>query len=151
MRLGPARLRRPWLRVLAASLVVVIAVVVALGIGTDFTTQRLTWVSGPSTGKVRAWSRPCWRHARRSSSAYALPCARVEGRVLHTQARDPDGDGDRHLVVLAGAHLVIIKVRRTRITVGTLPGLGARVEAVGLLSRGRLHLPVIDTDTFTRL
>ena len=111
--------------------------------GTSFETQRLAWVTGPqATGRVPAWTRPCWR---RREATYALPCGRVHGRVLHVQQRDPDGDGDRHLVVLAGAHVVIVKVVRSRRR-PRLPGIGRRMRAVGLLSDGRLGRPVVETD-----
>ena len=81
---------------------------------------------------------------------YTLPCGRVDGRVLHVQAHDPDGDGDHHLVVLAGAHIVIVKIPLAADQPRRLPALGDRVAATGELSSGRFGLPVVETDRIGR-
>jgi hypothetical protein len=146
MSAARALARRPWVRVVAIVAALLAAAAGALGAGTRFQTQRLAWVAGPQAVAAPAWSRPCWRPGRRAGTAYTLPCGRVEGRVLHVQEHDPDGDGDRHLVVLAGPHVVIVKVRRSRGAPRALPGIGHRVEAVGILGSGRLSLPVVETD-----
>jgi len=72
-----------------------------------------------------------------------VACARVEGRVVYRQRRDPDGDADAHLLVVAGLHVVNLKFRGAA-GAGGLPGPGHRVIAVGLLSSGRLHVPEVD-------
>lgn len=95
------------------------------------------------------WSRPCWRRDRRYDVKYTRECARVDGRVLYTQRRDPDGDGDGHLVVAAGTHVVIVKLR-AEFRRQPLPGLGRRVRAVGVVTRGSSGRLEIDTTRLRR-
>jgi len=97
-----------------------------------------------------AWSRPCWRLDRKFGDRYVLPCGRVDGRVLYVAPHDPDGDGDRHVLVLAGPHVVLVKLAvgaRVR-----LPSVGSSFEAVGLLEsdRGLPKLRVINPATCGR-
>jgi hypothetical protein len=95
-------------------------------------------------GATPAWSRPCWRrNPPPYSGIYTLTCARVDGFVLYRQARDPDGDGDAHLLVVAGPRLVNLKFRRAA-GILTLPGAGHRVRVVGVLSDGRFGIPEVD-------
>jgi hypothetical protein len=138
------RLRRLPARALA--LVLGVAAVVAVLAAVDIRSSRydavgLSMINGPRAVRVPAWTQPCRRRDRRW--AYTLPCATVKGRVLHVQRHDPDGDGDRHLVLLAGLHIVIVKIPRS-VATPHLPGFGATVRATGVLSRGRAGLPVID-------
>jgi hypothetical protein len=56
----------------------------------------------------------------------------VRGTVLYVQRRDPDGDGDRHLLLVARSHLVKVKYRRG-VRIGRLPRIGATVTVVGRL------------------
>lgn len=88
---------------------------------------------------MASWSKPCWRRDR-----YTLACARVRGRVVYREAVDPDGDGDRHVVVVAGLGLVTLKIPRS--TRSRLPGYGARVTAIGRYQRdgGRLGSDVVN-------
>ena len=136
--------RRSVLRVAAALLVVVLVGVAWTVHGTRYETQGLTQLPAVPTRGAPAWSRPCWRPNRAPyHGLYTLRCARVAGRVVYRQSRDPDGDGDAHLLVLARSHLVNLKFRHASGD-PSLPGVGRRVVAVGLLSSGRLHVPEVD-------
>jgi hypothetical protein len=138
------RLRR--LLLAAAAVLVALLVVGAVWArhGTRYDTQPLAQLPVVPERGAPAWSRPCWRPNRPPySGLYTFACARVEGRILYRQERDPDGDGDAHLLVLAGWHLVNLKFRFAAGRLG-LPGVGHRVVAVGLLSSGRLHIPEVD-------
>jgi hypothetical protein len=78
-----------------------------------------------------AWTRPCWvLHPRHATRPFSSRCVRLRGTVLFAERIDPDGDGDRHLLLLAGPHLVKVKYRRG-LHVGSLPGIGATVRIVG--------------------
>jgi hypothetical protein len=68
----------------------------------------------------------------------------VSGIVLYRQQDDPDGDGDRHALVAAGRHLVIVKVPRGSRD-AALPAPGGHLTAVGFLDHGRFGLPVVET------
>jgi hypothetical protein len=140
----PQRRRRHRGRRRFAVVVALVLALLALGLvaataGTALDTQGERFLHLPGRAAVPAWTRPCWRHLE-SRYPYTLPCGRVVGRVVLRQAHDPDGDGDAHLVLAVRLDVVIVKLP---------PGgdrgvaLGDRVRAVGLLSRGRLHRPVI--------
>lgn len=91
-----------------------------------------------------AWSRPCWRQDPPPySGMYILACARVDGRVVYREKLDPDGDGDSHLLVVAGVHLVNLKFRGGAGVV-RLPDLGRQVVATGLLHDGRFGVPEVE-------
>lgn len=138
----------PVRRVLRRALAVTAGVVIVLALAAVLTTgvdrQPLAFIAGPRAVDVPDWSRPCWRRGR-----YTLACARVHGRVILRQLRDPDGDGDHHLVVIAGARLVTLKIPLT--THASIPGYGARVTAVGRVERGvgQLGTDVVDVATLT--
>jgi hypothetical protein len=76
------------------------------------------------------WTMPCF-HAT-SRYQHEPLCARVRGRVVWREASDPDGDGDRHIVVLSRLRLRVVKLRDGQ----ALPGVGAKVEAVGFTTVG---------------
>jgi hypothetical protein len=136
--------RRRVLWVAGALLVLLVAAAAWATRGTRYDTQALTQLPVVPTQGAPAWSRPCWRPNRAPyHGLYTLPCARVAGRVVYRQSRDPDGDGDAHLLVLARSHLVNLKFRHASGD-PSLPGVGRRVVAVGLLSSGRLHVPEVD-------
>ena len=136
--------RRSVLWVAGALLVLLVAAAAWATRGTRYDTQALTQLPAVPTHGAPAWSRPCWRPNRAPyHGLYTLPCARVAGRVVYRQSRDPDGDGDAHLLVLARSHLVNLKFRHAAGD-PSLPGVGRRVVAVGLLSSGRLHVPEVD-------
>jgi hypothetical protein len=79
-----------------------------------------------------AWTRPCWAGVFDSDQR---SCVRVVGRVVWVQKHDPDGDGDRHLIVVARLHAHIVKF--TRAFPGRfVPGLGARIDVTGWVEVG---------------
>lgn len=88
---------------------------------------------------VPAWTRPCWllpsTPARRPETR---ACARVRGLVVYSERHDPDGDGDRHLIVLAHGHVLKVKVRRG-VRPGPLPGAGHTFAGIGVVPAGHWH------------
>lgn len=97
---------------------------------------------GPLAPEAPGWSRPCWRLGKPEGD-YTVRCARVKGTVVYAEGRDPDGDGDRHLVVLAGVRLVELKYP-DGVGPEDLPGLGATAEATGAQPVGQSGLvPVV--------
>src|SRR3954471_19370310 len=95
-------------RLVIGSFLAVLALAAAWAIhGTRYETQRRAPLPAVPELGAPAWSRPCWRPKRPPRQGLITrPCARVAGRVLFRQGVDPDGDGDAHLLVLAGPHLV---------------------------------------------
>jgi hypothetical protein len=143
---APPRLRRrPRLTTLAAMAGVLLACAIAWTVhGTSYDSQRLAFVSSRADASAANWSQPCWRRGRPPHTAqYTLPCARVVGRVVYTQKRDPDGDGDVHVVVVAGLRLVNLKFRHGAGQVDP-PGPGGRLTVIGVLGRGRFGMPEVD-------
>lgn len=128
--------RRRARRVAAVLLVLVAAVVtvalVALAPGSYDTYPRWGLRTAAERQAAPAWTRPCWPTARTEGKP---TCAHVAGRVVWIQRHDPDGDGDRHLIVVGRLHPRIIKVPAT-LPVSHLPGIGTRIDAVGYLYRG---------------
>lgn len=55
--------------------------------------------------------------------------------MIWIQKHDPDGDGDRHLIVISRLHPRIVKLAAV-LPVARLPRIGARIDAVGWLSVG---------------
>jgi hypothetical protein len=82
--------------------------------------------------KAPGWTRPCWYTARWTDKQY---CEHVSGRVVWIQRRDPDGDGDRHVLIAGHYRLRIVKLVWS-LRVPGLPKVGTRVDAVGWLMRG---------------
>jgi hypothetical protein len=85
---------------------------------------------------VPAWARVC-RHAAQKPGGrpFVLRCLRVHGTVLWVQHHDPDGDGDRHVLVVAGLHLVKVKYRRAVHV--DLPSRGSTITVAGVHPRRR--------------
>jgi hypothetical protein len=123
-------------RVAAAVLVLVVlagvVAIVALAPGSYQTYPRTSLLTAAARRAAPAWTRPCWATARRLAET---TCAHVAGRVVWIQHHDPDGDGDRHLIVIGRLHPRIVKVALT-LPVSHLPGYGTRIDAVGYLYRG---------------
>jgi hypothetical protein len=112
---------------------------------TSYRSQRLAQL-GPRLQRVPEWTRVCWHpNPPPYRGMYTMPCARLMGWVLYRSDHDPDGDGDRHLLVLAGWHLVNVKVP-VDVKAASLPGVGSRVTTAGQLGRDRHHLPEVRAD-----
>ena len=70
----------------------------------------------------------------------ARSCTEISGRVLYVQERDPDGDGDVHLVLLSHDSLTrryisVVKLSRSE-RPEELPGFGRWVAATGRIYLG---------------
>ncbi len=115
-------------------LVAIIAViaVVALRPGTYQTYPRSELLTAAERRAAPAWTRPCWPTVRRETD---LTCGHVAGRVVWIQHHDPDGDGDRHLIVVGRLRPHIVKIAPT-LPVSHLPRVGTRIDAVGYVYRG---------------
>jgi hypothetical protein len=115
-----------------ALVVVVLLAAVAVGPGSYETYPRSALLTAAGQRAAPAWTRPCWRLARKRRES---TCVHVSGRVAWIQHEDPDGDGDRHLVLVGRLHPRVVKIPKT-LAVSQLPGYGTRVDAVGYLFRG---------------
>ena len=117
-------MRRLLLGVLAALLVVAVLAALVLSRGTFDTYPR----AGLAGAGAPAWTAPC--RADPGAGRDRAMCRRVAGRVVWIQKRDPDGDGDRHLIVVARLRPRIVKVPRD-FPLRRLPGRGSWVDATG--------------------
>lgn len=121
-------MRRVLLGVLAALLIAAALACAALARGTWDAYPRfaLTGATAPS------WTAPC-----RASDPPRdrTTCARVAGRVVWIQKHDPDGDGDRHLIVISRLRPHIVKVPLD-LPLHRLPRLGSRISATGWIVTG---------------
>lgn len=134
---GPSsgRGRRRTLAVLAAVVIAALSVLAFLASEGRFDAYpRRALTSETGRRAAPRWTQPCWRPAGRRV-AYERSCARVGGRVVWVERDDPDGDGDRHLVLVSRFRLRIVKVPGD-LTAERLPSIGAFVEAVGLVLTG---------------
>jgi hypothetical protein len=122
-------MRRVLLGVLAALLIIATLGSVALARGRYDTYARARL---SSAAYAPAWTAPC-----RASAAPRdrTTCARIAGRVVWIQKHDPDGDGDRHLIVVSRLRPRIVKVP-TDLPLRHLPRLGSRVQATGWIVVG---------------
>jgi hypothetical protein len=109
-----------------------IAAAVVLARGSYETYPRTGLLTAAGRRAAPAWTRPCWTTARHLR---ATTCAHVSGRVVWIQHHDPDGDGDRHLIVVERLHPRIVKIAPS-LPVSHLPGYGTRIDAVGYLDLG---------------
>jgi hypothetical protein len=127
---GPARRpptrRRRRLAGALILLLVLAAGLVAAAAGGRYDSRALAAAARPG---APAWTRPC-RAATTHPGAEARRCVRVRGRIAWIQRHDPDGDGDRHLVLVERGHVRLVKVPLSA-GVGRLPGIGHVVEATG--------------------
>ncbi|WP_445148173.1 hypothetical protein [Baekduia sp. Peel2402] len=117
-------MRRILLGVLAALLIAAAVAGVVLSRGTFETYPR----SGLAGAGAPAWTAPC--RADSGVGRDHTTCVRVAGRVVWIQKHDPDGDGDRHLIVITRLHPRIVKVPRD-FPLRHLPSLGSWVDATG--------------------
>jgi hypothetical protein len=111
---------------------VAIAATVVLGRGGYQTYPRSELLTAAGRRAAPAWTRPCWPSVRKIANP---TCAHVTGRVVWIQRHDPDGDGDRHFVVVARLHPRIVKIAAT-LAVPHLPRYGTQIDAVGYLYLG---------------
>jgi hypothetical protein len=119
--------------VLAVVVVAAVAAVLAAG-GTYESVRRTALLTRAGQQRAPAWSSPCWPTAAWTDKP---SCVHLSGRVVWIQRRDSDGDGDRHLLVASRLHGRIVKLTQAlAISIGRLPRLGTRVDAVGWLMRG---------------
>jgi hypothetical protein len=132
-------LRRVLLAIVAVAIVVAAVLAVLLSRGAYGTYPRADVVTGARG--LPSWTRWC-RSRRPGAGNFA--CSRVAGRVVWVQKKDPDGDGDRHLIVVARLHPRIVKLAKT-FHVASLPGIGAHVDAVGWVQVGASGHEEIDT------
>src|SRR5688500_15154334 len=105
MQASRPRSRWRWLARVAGLLVVLVlgAVVVTAARGVyDLSPFPRDPASAPS------WTRPCFQAT--SQYDHEPQCARVRGRVVWREVSDPDGDGDRHIVVLSRMRLRVVKL-----------------------------------------
>jgi hypothetical protein len=113
------------------------AVVLSRGVYERY--PRTALLTAEQQRRAPAWTAPCWGSAPYTDNS---ECLHVRGRVVWVQKHDPDGDGDRHLVVVARLHARIVKLASV-LGVTELPRLGTSVDAVGWLihgSSGRIEL-----------
>jgi hypothetical protein len=78
--------------------------------------------------------------ARATCPSELSNCRTASGRVLYVERRDPDGDGDAHIVLLSRAAVTapgisVIDVKRS-LRPSPLPGPGDRLSAAGPVFRG---------------
>jgi hypothetical protein len=118
---------------LLAVLVLLVVVAGAVGAPGAYETYPRVDVLWPAQqARAPGWTRPCWFTARWTDKDL---CEHVSGRVVWIQRRDPDGDGDRHLLIAGHYRLRIVKLAAS-MPVPDLPRVGTRVDAVGWLMRG---------------
>jgi hypothetical protein len=135
-------LRRVLLAILAVALVVALVLAILLSRGAYGTYPKAEVVGrGAAARELPDWTRWC---RSKPPSAGNFACSRVSGRVIWVQKHDPDGDGDRHLIVMARLHPRIVKLAKT-FRVEPLPGIGDHVDAVGWVQVGASGHAEIDT------
>jgi hypothetical protein len=120
----------------------VLVVLLAPGAFESYPRTGLVTAAGRATAP--AWTRPCWASAPYTDQER---CEHVSGRVIWVQKHDPDGDGDRHLLIIGRLHPRIVKLT-ARLPLDRLPRTGAHVDAVGWLITGASGRDEIDTQRF---
>jgi hypothetical protein len=140
-------LRRRWQRVALGALFVMIGIaaiaLATFGSGTYETFPRTGVLTPAQRYEAPAWTKPCWRDALYRDDS---TCAHVKGRVVWIQRRDPDGDGDRHLILMVHLHPRIVKIAPD-LPVSRLPRLGTRIDVAGYLLVGDSGRPEIEART----
>jgi hypothetical protein len=104
-------------------LALLLIAVIALIVGTSYRSFGPRFVS---LG-VPSWTAPCRRLERDVNRLAVYRCAQVDGRVIWRSG--VHADGHKHLVVVAGLHLVVVELDpRT-----PSPPLLGRIKATGLV------------------
>ncbi|HWI73832.1 MAG TPA: hypothetical protein VNT55_17865 [Baekduia sp.] len=117
---------------LVVLLLVAGVVTLLLSRGAYATYPRDALIGSAKRSHLPSWTRFC---QVTPPEAKTEQCGHVTGRVVWIQKRDPDGDGDRHLIVVERLHPRIVKIPHDAGPV-KLPSLGARVDAIGWLVMG---------------
>jgi hypothetical protein len=138
------RLRRVALALLVAAVVVIAATAVAFGPGTYDVYSRTVVPTDAQLREAPPWTRTCWGNARVTTHTR---CVHIAGRIAWIQHHDPDGDGDRHMIVVVHLHPRIVKIGR-ELGVRKLPRIGTRVDATGFLTESASGHEEIDAMAF---
>jgi hypothetical protein len=127
----------------ALLLVLVVAVLGVIGLapGVYDRYPRRVLITDAQLYRAPRWTRPCWMTAPRREEDL---CVHVKGRVVWVQHHDPDGDGDRHLIVMVRLRPRIVKLA-PGLGVRHLPKLGTRIDVVGWLMLGGSGHHEVDT------
>jgi hypothetical protein len=130
---------------LAVLLAIAAAAFVVAGQGVYETYPRTALYSAAGRAAAPRWTVGC--RARRPPAPGRV-CANVSGRVVWRQAEDPDGDGDRHLMLVVRRHVRLVKLSRY-LTVPRLPRLGTTIRATGYIMRGSHGRDEVDAERLT--
>ncbi|HEY6759207.1 MAG TPA: hypothetical protein VI318_06940 [Baekduia sp.] len=139
------RARRIATAILAVIVLVAGVAAIVFSRGTFQTYPRTLLLRADQQRRAPAWTRPCWSSAKYIDK---IVCERVTGRVVWIQKHDPDGDGDRHLIVIARLHPRIVKLS-IQLPVKTLPRIGSWIDATGWMMRGGTGHMELDTVRLT--
>jgi hypothetical protein len=108
----------------------VAAIVLSRGVYDGY--DRVALIGAAGQARAPEWTRPCWVSARTEDKPQ---CVHVTGRVVWIQKHDPDGDGDRHLIVVSRLRPRIVKLDRL-LPITHLPRIGSWIDVVGWLDFG---------------
>jgi hypothetical protein len=125
--------------------VAIAVVVIACSSGVYVSYPRHALLGHERQATAPAWTRPCWDHATDDGDP---PCVHVKGRIVWIQRHDPDGDGDRHFIVMARLHPRIVKISR-EFHLPHLPRIGSSIDAVGYVARGGSGHDEVEAIRFT--
>ena len=122
----------------AALALLVLALIAGCGVDDE---PRVAPPSEPPAAKPDgpAAKRPHWPRRVRCPRD-AANCSSARGTILYIEAKDPDGDGDAHLVLtstesITGPGLTVVDVEKS-LRPHPLPRVGDRVSAAGPVYRG---------------
>ena len=90
-------------------------------------------------GSRAGWAAACEGRVPRADRILLQPCVRVRGRVVAVRHTG----NETHLAVVAGFHLLLVKLPKSL----PRPGLGRSIAAVGALVRSRTGLREVDAWT----
>jgi hypothetical protein len=124
--------------------VVAVVALIAFAPGTYDSYPRHALLGQARQARAPGWTRPCWPRATDDGDP---PCVHVKGRIVWIQRHDPDGDGDRHFVVIARLHPRIVKIGRD-FPIAHLPRIGSAIDATGYLSEGASGHEEVDAIRF---